>query len=117
MILANHVDSQAAKARASKPGLGRVKHVVVRCMFPQDVANKKHATLAHVNTKSNKCRFDDDASWAQRQQSVFSVLGIISVCSYSFGAERITFLCSYSFGAGENQFVKQFQFSTGKAFF
>ena len=54
VILANHVDSQAAKARASKQGLGRVKHVVVRCMFAQDVANKKHTTLAHVNTKSNK---------------------------------------------------------------
>ena len=49
VILANHVDSQAAKARASKQGLGRVKHVGVRCMFAQDVVNKKHATLAHVN--------------------------------------------------------------------
>ena len=26
-----------------------MKHVVVRCMFAQDVVNKKHATLAHVN--------------------------------------------------------------------
>ena len=113
MILANHVDSQAAKARASKQGLGRVKHVVVRCMFPQDVANKKHATLAYVNKS--------DLMMMRRGHSAssqfFSVLGIIGVCSYNFGAGRITFLCSYSFGAGENQFVKQFQFSTGKAFF
>ena len=105
MILANHVDSQAAKARASKQGLGRVKHVVVRCMFAEDVANKKHATLAHVNTKS-------DLMMMRRGHSASSQF-------FCFGKLLVLApdVCSYSFGAGENQFVKQFQFSTGKAFF
>ena len=59
----------------------------------------------------------DEDSHQKLMQSVFSVLGIISACSYSFCARRIDILCSYNFGAGENQFVNQFQFSTGRAFF
>ena len=94
-----------------------MKHVVVRCTFAQGRREQEAHDTRPCEHEVEQSRFDDDASWAQRQQSVFSVLGIISVCSDSFGAGRITFLCSYNFGAGENQFVKQFQFSTGRAFF
>ena len=52
--LVNHVDSQSAKAWASKRGSGRMKHVMLKYMFVQDVVEKKQTTLANVNTKSNK---------------------------------------------------------------
>ena len=54
VTLVNHVDSQSAEAWASKRGLGRKKHVMLKYMFVQDVVDKKQTTLAQVNTKSNK---------------------------------------------------------------
>ena len=49
VTLVNHVDSQSAKAWASKRGLGRMKHVMLKYMFVQDVVEKKQTTLAYVN--------------------------------------------------------------------
>ena len=37
VTLVNHVDSQSAKAWASKRGLGRMKHIMLKCMFVHDV--------------------------------------------------------------------------------
>ena len=54
VTLVNHVDSQSAKAWASKRGLGRKKHVLLKYMFVQGVVEKKQTALAYVNTKSNK---------------------------------------------------------------
>ena len=34
--------------------LGRLKHVMLKYMFLQDVVEKKQTTLAYVNTNSNK---------------------------------------------------------------
>ena len=42
----NHVDSQSAKAWASKRGLGRMKHVMLKYMFVQYVVEKKSTNLA-----------------------------------------------------------------------
>ena len=53
-ILMNHVDSQSAKAWASKRGLGRMKHVMQKYMYVQDVVEKKLTNLAYRNTKQNK---------------------------------------------------------------
>ena len=50
----NRVDSQSAKAWASKRGLGRMKHVMLKYKFEQEVVEKKSTALAYVNTKSNK---------------------------------------------------------------
>ena len=50
----NHVDSQSAKAWASKRGLGRMKHVMLEFLYVQDVAEKKLTNLAHISTKQNK---------------------------------------------------------------
>ena len=52
VILMNHVVSQSAKARASKRGLGRMKHVMLKFMFVQDVVEKL-TNLAYINT--TKC--------------------------------------------------------------
>ena len=54
VTLVNLVDSQSAKAWASKRSLGRMKHVLLKYMFVQDVVEKKQTTLAYVNTNSNK---------------------------------------------------------------
>ena len=54
VILMNHVDSQSAKALASKKGLGRMKHVMLKYMYVQDVVEKKLTNLAYVSTKQNK---------------------------------------------------------------
>ena len=54
VILMNHVHSQSAKAWASKRGLGRMKHVMLKYMYVQDVVEKKLTNLAYINTKLNK---------------------------------------------------------------
>ena len=54
VILMNHADSQSAKAWASKRGLGRMKHVMLKYMYVQDVVKKKLTNLAYINTKQNK---------------------------------------------------------------
>ena len=54
VILMNHVDSQSAKAWASKRGLGRMKRVMLKYMYLQDVVEKKLTNLAYINTKQNK---------------------------------------------------------------
>ena len=51
VILMNHVDSQCAKAWASKRGLGRMKHVMLKYICVQDVVEKK---FAYISTKQNK---------------------------------------------------------------
>ena len=42
------------RSGASKRGLGRMKHVLLKYMFVQDVVEKKQTTLSCVNTVSNK---------------------------------------------------------------
>ena len=51
VILMNRVDSQSAKAWASKRGMN---HVMLKYMFVQDVVEKKLTNLACSNTKHNK---------------------------------------------------------------
>ena len=51
VTLMNHVDSQSAKAWASKRGLGRMKHVMLKYMFVQDVVEKKLTNLEHTSTR------------------------------------------------------------------
>ena len=54
VFLMNHVDSQSAKAWASKRGLGRMKRVMLKYMYVQDVVEKKLTNLAYTNMKQNK---------------------------------------------------------------
>ena len=54
VALMNHVDSQSAKAWASRRGLGRMKHVMLKYMLVQDEVEKKLTNLAYINTKQNK---------------------------------------------------------------
>ena len=54
VTLVNHVDSQSAKAWASKRGLGRMKHVMLKNMFVQDAVEQKLTNLVYINTKTNQ---------------------------------------------------------------
>ena len=54
VILVYYVDSQSAKAWASKRGLGGMKHVMLKYMCVQDVVEKLLTNLAYINTKQNK---------------------------------------------------------------
>ena len=44
----------SAKAWASKRGLGRMNHVMLKYMYVQDVVEKKFTNLAYISTKLNK---------------------------------------------------------------
>ena len=68
VILMNHVDSQSAKAWASKRGLGRLKHVMLKYMYVQDVVEKKLTNLAHISTKQKQSRSDDKVSHIRSTQ-------------------------------------------------
>ena len=68
VILMNHVDSQAAKAWASKRGLGRMKHVMLKYMYVQDVVEKKLTNLAYIRTKAKQSRPDDKVSHIRSTQ-------------------------------------------------
>ena len=54
VILMNDVNSQSAKAWASKRGLGRMKRVMLKYMYVQDVVDKKLTNLAYINMKQNE---------------------------------------------------------------
>ena len=54
VILMSHVDSQSAKAWASKKRLGRMKHVMLKYMYVQDVVEKKLTNLAYIKSNQNK---------------------------------------------------------------
>ena len=76
VTLVNHVDSQSAKAWASKRGLGRMKHVILKYMFVQDVEDKKQTTLAYVNKKSNKADLMTKCHTFEEHMKDSSVLGL-----------------------------------------
>ena len=55
VILINHVDSQSAKKHGHpREELGRMKHVMLKHMYVQDVVEKKLTNLAYSNTKQKK---------------------------------------------------------------
>ena len=62
VILMNHVDSQSAKAWASKRGLGRMKHVMLKYTHVQDVVEKKLTNLCIHQHKAEQSRSDDKVS-------------------------------------------------------
>ena len=47
LILMNHVNSQSAEAWASKRGLGRMKHVMLKYMYVQDAVEKTDVSCIH----------------------------------------------------------------------
>ena len=68
VIFMNHVDSQSAKAWASKRGLGRMKHVMLKYIYVQNVVEKKLTKLASINTKAEQSRSDDKVSHIRSTQ-------------------------------------------------
>ena len=76
VTLVNHVDSQSAKVWASKRGLGRMKHVMLQCMFVQDVVEKKQTTRAYVNTNSNKADLMTKCHFFEAHMKGCAMLGL-----------------------------------------
>ena len=76
VILMNHVDSQSAKAWASTRGLGRMKHVMLKYMFVQDVVEKKLTNLAYINTKQNKADLMTKCHTSEAHKKRCAMLGL-----------------------------------------
>ena len=68
VILMNHVDSQSAKAWASNRGLGRMKHVMLKYMYVQDVVEKKVDESCLHQHEAEQSRFDDKMSHIRSTQ-------------------------------------------------
>ena len=62
VILMNHVDSQSAKAWASKRGLGRMKHVMLKYMYVQDCCGEEADKSCIHQHKTEQSRSDDKVS-------------------------------------------------------
>ena len=81
VILMNHVDSQSAKAWASKRGLGRMKHVMLKCMFAQDVVEKKLTNLAYIHTKQNKADLMTKCHTSEAHMKNCAMMGLRLACN------------------------------------
>ena len=76
VTLTNHVESQSAKAWASRRGLGRKKHVMLKYMFVQDVVEKKVTNLAYINTKANKADLMTKCHTSEAHKRGCAMLGL-----------------------------------------
>ena len=76
VILTNHVDGQSAKAWASKRGLGRMKHVILKYMCVQDVVKKKLTILAYISTKQNKADLMTQCHTSEAHKRGFAMIGL-----------------------------------------
>ena len=76
VTLMNHVDSQSAKEWASRRGLGRTKHVMLKYMFVQDVVEKMLTNLAYINTKVNKADLMTKCHTSEAHKRGCAMLGL-----------------------------------------
>ena len=76
VTLGNHVDSHSAKAWASKRGLGRMKHVMLKYMFVQDVVEKKLTNLAYINTKQNNAELMTKCHTSRAHKKACAMMGL-----------------------------------------
>ena len=68
VILMNHVDT--------KRGLGRMKHVMLKCMYVQDVVEKKLVNLAYINTKQNKADLMTKCHTSKAHKGCCAMIGL-----------------------------------------
>ena len=72
----NHVNSLFAKALASRRGLGRTTHVMLKYMFVQDVVEEKLMNLAYINTKLNNADFMTKCHTSEAHKRGCAMLGL-----------------------------------------
>ena len=53
-----------------------MKHVMLKCMFVQDVVEKKLTNLACINTKLNKADLMTKCHTSEAHKRVFAMLGL-----------------------------------------
>ena len=75
VTLVNHVGGQSAKAWASRRGLERMKHVMLKYMFLQDVEEKKLTNLAYLNTKLNDVVLMTKCHTSEAHMRGYAILG------------------------------------------
>ena len=71
------VDSSAAKAMASRSGVGRVRHMEVRFLWPQDVVKRKRLELKKICGKKNPA---DVMTKPLSHSVVRDLLGVSRLC-------------------------------------
>ena len=76
VTLMNHVDSQSAKAWASRRRLGRMKHAMLKYMFVQDTVGKKLTNLAYINTNVNKADLMTKCHTSEAHKRGCAMLGL-----------------------------------------
>ena len=76
VIIMNHIDDKSSKAWASKRGLGRIKHVMLRYMNVQDVMEKKLANLAYISTKQNKADLMTKCHTSEAHKTGCAMIGL-----------------------------------------
>ena len=81
VILMNHVDSQCLQKHghprwASKRGLGRMTHVMLKYIFVQDVMKKKLTNLAYITTKQNKADLMTKCHTSEANKKVCAMMGL-----------------------------------------
>ena len=94
VTLVNHVDSQSAKAWASKRGLGRMKTCMLKYLFVQNVVEKKQTTLAYVNTNSKKADLMTNCHIFEARMKGCALLGLkVSRDDGQKSLETVTLAC------------------------
>ena len=64
------------KTWASRRGRGRMKHVMLKYMFVQDVVEKKSTNLAYINTKLNKADLMTKCHTSEAHKRGCAMLGL-----------------------------------------
>ena len=66
---------------ASKRGLGRMRHVMLKCMFAQDVVEKKLTNLAYIHTKQNKADLMTKCHTSEAHKKSCAMMGLRLACN------------------------------------
>ena len=67
-----------------------MKHAMLKCMFVQDVVEKKQATLANVNTNSNKADLMTTCHTFEAHMQGCAMLGLNSAETTENSIETVT---------------------------
>ena len=76
VILRNHVASQSAKAWPSKRRLERMRNVMLKYMYVQDVVEKKLKNLAYINSKQNKADLMTNCHTSEAHKRGCAMIGL-----------------------------------------
>ena len=80
-------DSNAAKAIASRRGLGKTRHVELRCLWLQDVTKSGRVKMRRIPGEQNLAdHLTKGKAWYQIETLIRGVGGIMKMCAVSAGS-------------------------------